>query len=231
MIYVAMGDSISVDDYPSRETGVPEIGAASLFARELRARDPELVFHNFTVDGATTDDVLREQLPLVNETAAEGIVTLTAGGNDVLANLGTSRPPVRLVEGILERLDRILDETGRLLPGAVILIGTVYDPSDGTNIIRGERLDREASWLARVNDGIRALASERDNVRLVDIHARFLGHGMSAPEKDRWYWSGLIFEPNAEGARQVAAMWLETLAPGSARPAALIALPPRRSSP
>ncbi len=211
MIYVAMGDSISVDDYPARETGVPDIGAASLFARELRARDPDLVFDNFTVDGATTDDVLREQLPLVTETAAEAIVTLTAGGNDLLANLGTSRPPVRLVEGVLERLVRIVDEIGRLLPGAAILLGTVYDPSDGTNILRGERLDREATWLARVNDGIRTLAAERDNVRLADIHARFLGHGMLVPEKDRWYWSGLLFEPNAEGARQVAAMWMETL--------------------
>lgn len=211
MIYVAMGDSISVDDYPARETGVPDIGAASLFARELRARHPDLVFDNFTVDGATTDDVLREQLPLVTETAAEAIVTLTAGGNDLLANLGTSRPPVRLVEGVLERLVRIVDEIGRLLPGAAILLGTVYDPSDGTNILRGERLDREATWLARVNDGIRTLAAERDNVRLADIHARFLGHGMLVPEKDRWYWSGLLFEPNAEGARQVAAMWMETL--------------------
>ena len=74
----------------------------------------------------------------------------------------------------------------------------------------GENLGREAKWLARVNEGIRALAS-RDRVVLADIHARFLGHGLSAPENERWYWSELIFEPNAEGARQVAALWRELL--------------------
>lgn len=211
MIYVALGDSISIDDYPLRETGVADIGAASLFSRELRKLHPQLVFDNLTVDAATTDDVLREQLPLAPSGDTPAIVTVTAGGNDLLINLGTVRPPVRLVEGILERLTRIVDEITRRLPAAVIVLGTVYDPSDGTNILHGERLDREANWLARVNEGIRVLAAARDNVRLADIHARFLGHGMSVAEKQRWYWSGLIFEPNAEGARQVAALWSETL--------------------
>jgi lysophospholipase L1-like esterase len=207
MLYLALGDSISIDDYPARETGISDIGAASLFARELRARQPDLTFSNLTADGATTDDVLRGQLPNVPATADEAIVTVTAGGNDLLLNLGTARPPVRLVEGIVERIARIVDELTRLLPAAVILLGTIYDPSDGTNVLDGSRLDREATWLARVNDRIRAIAAERDNVRLADIHALFLGHGTSVPEKDRWYWSGLIFEPNAEGARQVAALW------------------------
>jgi lysophospholipase L1-like esterase len=207
MLYVALGDSISIDDYPARETGIPDIGAASLFARELRARHPSLVFDNLTADGATTDDVLRGQLPLVRTTPEEAIVSVTAGGNDLLMNLGTMRPPVRLVEGILERVTRIVDEITRMLPAAMILLGTIYDPSDGTNVLGEARLDREATWLARVNEGIRAIAAERDNVRLADIHAHFLGHGISVPEKDRWYWSGLIFEPNAEGARQVAALW------------------------
>jgi lysophospholipase L1-like esterase len=204
-LYVALGDSISIDDYPARETGIPDIGAASLFARELRKRFPDLTFDNLTADGATTDDVLRWQLPRVRETADETIVTLTAGGNDLLMNLRATRPPVRLVEGILERLERILDELPRRLPNALVLLGTIYDPSDGTNVLYGEKLDREAKWLARVNEGIRALAGGK--VRLADIHQHFLGHGLSVPQEKRWYWEQLIFEPNAEGARQVAKLW------------------------
>lgn len=207
-LYIALGDSISIDDYPERETGIPDIGAASLFAKALRERHPSLRFENLTADGATTDDVLRWQLPRVRESAEDGIiVTLTAGGNDLLMNLRASRPPVRLVEGALERLERILDEIAQKLPKALTLVGTVYDPSDGTNMLYGEQLEREAKWLARLNDGIRTLVAARPQMRLADIHAHFLGHGMTAPEKERWYWSGLIFEPNAEGARQVASLW------------------------
>jgi lysophospholipase L1-like esterase len=209
-LYLALGDSISIDEYPLRETGIANIGAASLFARALRERYPRIAFDNLTADGATTDDVLRWQLPRVRETADPAIVTITAGGNDLLMNLRATRPPVRLVEGILDRLSRILDEVRRLLPNATILLGTIYDPSDGTNVLYDEQLDREAKWLARVNEGIRALASG-DRVRLADVHARFLGHGLTAPENERWYWSGLIFEPNAEGARQVARLWGELL--------------------
>ena len=210
-LYLALGDSISIDEYPLRETGVANIGAASLFARALRERFPGIRVDDLTADGATTDDVLRWQLPRVRATDDPAIVTITAGGNDLLMNLRAARPPVRLVEGVIDRLTRIVDETRRHLPRATILLGTIYDPSDGTNVLYGERLDREAKWLGRVNDGIRALAA-RDGIVLADIHARFLGHGLSVPESERWYWSGLIFEPNAEGARQVAKLWEERIA-------------------
>jgi hypothetical protein len=38
-----------------------------------------------------------------------------------------------------------------------------------------------------------------------------LGHGISVPANERWYWSGLIFEPNARGAREVVNAWKELL--------------------
>jgi hypothetical protein len=48
-------------------------------------------------------------------------------------------------------------------------------------------------------------------IALGDIHRRFLGRGISAPANERWYWSGLIFEPNANGAREVTNLWKELL--------------------
>ena len=209
--YIALGDSISIDDYPEQETGIAGIGAASLFHRALASRDPGIRFVNHTADGATTDDVLRLQLPFVERDEAPAIITITAGGNDLLLHLRAPRPPVRLVAGINERLTRIVDETIERRPNAQVLLGTVYDPSDGTNELYGERLDREAEWLARVNEHIRAICDAHPNVQLADIHACFLGHGITAPPEERWYWSGLIFEPNARGAEAVAKLWLQTL--------------------
>jgi lysophospholipase L1-like esterase len=206
-LYLALGDSISIDKYPEHETGIPNIGAVSLFARALQRRFPSLRVQDLTADGATSHDVLRDQLPHVAASAEPAVVTITAGGNDMLMNLRAARPPANLVEGMCERITRIVDETSKKLPAASILLGTVYDPSDGTNTLYGESLEREAEWLRRYNDHVRALAAERDNVRLADIHERFLGHGLTAPEKERWYWRELIFEPGAEGARQVAALW------------------------
>jgi lysophospholipase L1-like esterase len=209
--YVALGDSISIDDYPQRETGIAGIGAASLFARDLAQRFPGIDCEDLTADGATSQDVLRWQLPRVTRSDDPAIVTVTAGGNDLLMNLRATRPPVRLVEGILERIAQIVDDINARLPNATILLGTIYDPSDGTHVLYGERLDREAEWLARVNEGIRALATSRDNVHLADIHQHFLGHGLTAPEPERWYWSGLIFEPSARGAEEVRNLWLALL--------------------
>ena len=207
-LYIALGDSISIDRYPEIETGIPNIGAASLFSGDLRARHPDLAFRNLTADGATTEDVLREQLPRIQDTSDPAIVTITVGGNDLLVNLGAPHPPTNLVEGMMERLTRIVDEVIRKLPNALVLAGTVYDPSDNTGTLNGRSFGREAEWLARFNEFVRHLAGNRRNVRLADIHAHFMGHGITASETHRWYWSGLIFEPNAEGARQVRTLWM-----------------------
>lgn len=221
--YVALGDSISIDDYPQHQTGRTGLGATSLFYRnddrfwpEFAGRDlvhlhPGIGFHNLTADGATTEDVLRHQLRRIHHPGEPSLVTLTAGGNDLLMNLRAPRPPAKLVEGIIDRLERIVHGLESNLTGTTILIGTVYDPSDGTNVLYGERLDREAKWLAQLNAAVRKIARSRDGVRLIDIHQHFLGHGVTAPQHERWYWNELIFEPNARGASEVRRLWLDAL--------------------
>jgi lysophospholipase L1-like esterase len=221
--YIALGDSISIDDYPRRETGVDGLGAASLLQRnddrrwpEFHGRDlatiaPSIDCRNLTADGATTADVLERQLPRVARGGDAALVTLTAGGNDLLLHLRSPRPPANLVDGLLARLRTIVSGLRERLPHALVLLGTIYDPSDGTNVLYGERLDREAEWLARANAGIRALAAESAGVVLTDLQRHFLGHGMRAPENDRWYWSGLLFEPSARGASEVRRLWLDAL--------------------
>src|SRR2546421_8671142 len=72
--YLALGDSISVDDY----TGVVGGGAASQFARLIKADS----FQNLTRDGFTTDRVLDS---LDQVTVTPDVITLTVGGNDFLS--------------------------------------------------------------------------------------------------------------------------------------------------
>jgi hypothetical protein len=69
---LALGDSISIDDYASVSGG----GAPSQLARKLGV---ELV--DLTCDGHTTQGVLAD---LTRAPAAADVVTLTAGGDDLL---------------------------------------------------------------------------------------------------------------------------------------------------
>src|SRR3712207_4627315 len=86
-VYLALGDSISIDDY----TGVAGGGAPSQLARRLGA---ELV--DLTRDGNVTHGVLAD---LDRAPATADIVTLTAGGNDLLGG--------ELPRSILRRLGEI----------------------------------------------------------------------------------------------------------------------------
>ena len=65
--------------------------------------------------------------------------------------------------------------------------------------------------LDRLNDHIRALAVGTPRVLLADAYARFLGHGVSAAEADRWYWKRSLVEPNMRGASELRHLWLDAL--------------------
>src|ERR671939_2082175 len=110
-VYLALGDSISIDDY----TGVRGGGAASQLGRKLG-----LELFDLTRDGNTTHGVLAD---LARAPSAADIVTLTAGGNDLLGG--------ELPRAILRRLYQIAQRIQPL--GARVVINTVYDPSDGDN--------------------------------------------------------------------------------------------------
>src|ERR671934_1634505 len=144
-VYLALGDSISIDDY----TGVRGGGAPSQLARKLGV---DLV--DLTLDGNTTQGVL---VDLAAAPAAADLVTLTAGGNDLLGG--------DLPRAILRRLHQIAHRIQRL--DARVVVNTIYDPSDGDDDV-GRRelgLSRLATIELRrrlnaVNAAIRKLAGE-----------------------------------------------------------------------
>jgi lysophospholipase L1-like esterase len=152
-VYLAVGDSMSIDAY----TGVDGGGAVSQLARKLRL---ELV--DLTADGNTTDDVLES---LARAPAAADVVTLTAGGNDLLGG--------DLPRAILRRLHQIAQQIEPL--GARVVVNTIYDPSDGDNELGRRELNLSSPAMIElrrrlnaVNRGITELAADHDFL-LADI--------------------------------------------------------------
>jgi len=190
-VYLALGDSISIDDY----TGVRGGGAASQLARRLGVD-----LFDLTCDGQTTHGVLAD---LARAPVAADVVTLTAGGNDLLAG--------ELPRAILRRLHQIALRIEPL--GARVVVNTIYDPSDGDNDVVRRALG--LSWpatialrrrLNAVNAGVRQLAGEHGFL-LADLEQLFHGHGVESNEP----WFVQVIEPNLSGATAVAERWHELL--------------------
>jgi lysophospholipase L1-like esterase len=189
--YLALGDSISIDDY----TGLRGGGAPSQLARKLGV---ELV--DLTRDGNTTHGVLAD---LARAPVSADVVTLTAGGNDLLGG--------DLPRSILRRLHQIAQRIQPL--GARVVMNTIYDPSDGDNDV-GRRelgLSRLATIVLRrrldgLNSGITKLAGEHGFL-LADLEQLFHGHGVASDEA----WFVNVIEPNLAGATAIAEHWYELL--------------------
>lgn len=190
MNYLALGDSISIDDY----TGVEDGGAASQFARLVAAAG----FDNRTKDGCTTAGVLEAMSVGLGE---PDVVTLTACGNDLLVALTSDLPAEAVAADIAERYNRIIEEL-RGLPCPVI-INTVYDPTDGQDHLAAElglTGDVRAAFDL-VNENIRSCAG--GNIVVSDLELLFSGHGYWS--KSPWI-TGYI-EPNLDGATAIAGHW------------------------
>jgi lysophospholipase L1-like esterase len=238
--YVALGDSISIDLYPAldlaarRGIAPPDgVGAASLLYRNADWLWPEfagvdLVNHapgiqlvDLTADGAITDDVLDRQIPsLPPDDRRATLVTITAGGNDLLWLVGSEHEEGdRMLTRIIDNLRAIVHSVARHYERATIILGSVYDPSDGTGELGeetwlfGDQASRARlwRWLGTYNQAVQTIAAEA-SCRFADICGHFLGHGVSVPDPaERWYWDASIIEPSARGASEVRRLWLRCL--------------------
>jgi lysophospholipase L1-like esterase len=226
--YVALGDSISIDDY----SGGPGCGGASLLfanrdddfpewrGRDLRSADPGAAFSLLATDGATTGTLLDRQLPRLSTLGARPtLVTLTIGGNDLLGAYGDTTAARAVIDRVEAAVRRALPRIGELLatPGQIV-VGTVYDPSDGTG--DADRLGLPA-WpdavavIDELNERLRAVAT-REGCAVAEIGQHFRGHGLLAGDPtraeprpaERDLWFSHVIEPNAWGAGGVReAFW------------------------
>jgi acyl-CoA thioesterase I len=227
-------DSYPGLDYENRNGVFPHdtrLGAGSLLFRnddelfpEFRGRDlaslcnvPEEEFFNLAVDGAVPKDVLQVQIPKIPPSADESLVVVTAGGNVLLMMLPetavtTPDPNDPRVGQAAEDVRKIVRKVRRLRPHSRVVLCTIYDPSDGTATLPAHigisgTLEVQARWLANLNDAIRRIAGEEENVVLADIQAHFLGHGWAS--SDPWYYGPMPFEPGFRGASEVRRVVLD----------------------
>lgn len=199
MNYLALGDSISIDDY----TNVAGGGAVSQFAHKIGA--PQV--QDLTQDGRTTDGVI-DSLRQINITP--DIVTLTAGGNDFLR--GASQVLSRQSGASWEKVAHTTLNNLRFIADRLkefqcpVLLNTVYDPTDGDDSLLAQfgladPTHARATFNA-LNDGLRVLAHEHDFL-LADLEHLFHGHGAMA--RDTWFV--MHIEPNLAGATAIADEW------------------------
>jgi hypothetical protein len=189
VVYLALGDSISIDDY----TGVRGCGAASQLARKLRCRPSRPHARRQHNRG-------RARRP---RRGTGGRGRRDPDGRRQRPSQGDSP------RAILPRLHRIADRIQPL--GARVIIITIYDPSDGDNDVGRCDLSRLAAIELRrrlnaLNRGIGGLAAERGFL-LADLERLFHGHGVASTEP----WFVDVIEPNLAGATATAEHWYELL--------------------
>jgi lysophospholipase L1-like esterase len=221
--YVALGDSMSSDHYPTcdaRGLDLPPprldpIGAAALPYQDLQHSSPGIAFSNLTEDGAMIDDVVTEELARLGHDSSDPniLVTLTAGGNDLLDALTAGHPLDAAVDRIQRRYTELVATLREELPCATLLLTTVYDPTDGTGRLPGFELlgPLPLQYLDLFNAYVRETSRRFPGAALADVHRHFLGHGVKAPDAERWYWSRNLIEPNARGADEIRRVWWEAL--------------------
>ena len=149
-VYLALGDSMSIDDY----TGVDGGGAVSQFFRSLG--------EGWTLGDRTFDGCCMAGVP----TDARGdLITLTIGGNDLLSDV--ERYLAEGVESFAAEHLTLLQAIRRANPAACFLVGNIYAPQSPLS----------PDWLAGLEDANAAIARNVAEVdaRLIDIRETFRG--------------------------------------------------------
>jgi lysophospholipase L1-like esterase len=208
---------------------VAALGAASLFYRNDEARWPEEIgndlvsrfpaieYENFAMDGATIGDVFGEQLPRLTESEEPSLLTLTIGATDLFSAFANRPKPSlvdRIARDVAEAFEFVVDSVRRARPNSLLIVSTIYDPSDRTGRVRGafeEAGSLQLRALDALNEVIRKTAAGTAGVLLGEVYGHFLGHGTTAAESERWYWRRSLLEPNARGANEIRRVWMEAL--------------------
>ena len=180
-LYLALGDSMSIDLY----TGVRGGGAVSQFHRWLQG-----LGQSWTLDDRTADMCRMRYVPA---SATGELITLTIGGNDLLA-----QQQRYLSEGLSSFADEHLDLLTRLRagnPDALLIVGNVYAPQTPL-----------AQQLIRALDEANAVIAanvEKVAARLADIRRAFRGHEQEYLCRD--------IEPSLKGAAVIAGLFKEAV--------------------
>ena len=233
VLLLGIGDSVTAGlgasrpelSYFSRLVKNPAHEYQGMRGRCLSALFPNLATTNVAISGTNSIQHLRtiEDLP-EQDSNVTGIVVMTTGGNDLIHWYGRSAPREGAMYGASwqqaqpwiaafeQRLNKMVDLLEEKLPGGCnIFLGDIYDPTDGVGDAPSVFLPDWPDGLqihAAYNRIIHRCAEQRESVRLVPIHATFLGHGSHctqfwrahyrADDPNYWYFTN-IEDPNDRG--------------------------------
>ena len=192
MRYLALGDSFTIGTGTTPDRSFPAV-----LADRWSRRGIECDLRNPAVNGYTTEDLIREELPLLASYRPD-LITLLVGANDIVAGSSEDRYRERL-RGIHERVAADAPSARRFAL-----------PQPDWSLTPGGALFGDPARTARTIERFNAIAreeAERAGARFVDIFPLMrhqLRRGMTAPD-------GL--HPSAEAYAGWAAALDETLAP------------------
>ena len=184
--YLALGDSVAygVGASPPQQAGY----AGVFYQKYLKPARPDVTsYQNFAIPGETTDSFIQRKAGQSQLERAEAeldharqsgqgvkIITLTIGGNDVVA--GRTQPDdakTAILSHFGANLQTILKElTAHADPQTLLVVTTYYNPF-AFNPTATEKA--EEVWATQFNDLIRQQA-ERNHVRVADFYGPVLGH-------------------------------------------------------
>lgn len=215
---VVLGDSIG--DPPAGSTAY-----AALLGASLELSSPAARVVRAARSGSRSRDLPGQVAALPSSMPGPVAVLVTIGGNDLREAtpsvvIGADQNPrAALVRNVSAALDELL-RPGRFGAGVEVRVylATIYDSSDGQGGFRERgcpipvgKLDT-APFFRRWNDDLRALAAAR-GVTIVDLHQRFLGHGLGTPSS--WYLPDCI-HPNDAGHAEIARAFGDAMGLGTA---------------
>jgi len=242
--YIVLGDGLSADLTPAldlkvadvsvalerdaKSGDVPPVGAGSLLFQNDDERWPDFIGDDLrtlagcedilrlATDGANIGDIFDEQVLALESSDAPTLITLTAGGIDLLSAVATKPAPARMDAIIRDAVTGVL-ALGEMLHGKfsdlTLLLTTLPDPTDGIGVFPDER-DGDAippGALLQFNAQLRERGRNISGTLVADAHAVFHGNGLTAPEAERWFWRRNPHEPSALGASGLRQCWLDVL--------------------
>ena len=197
MRYLALGDSFTIGTGTTPDRSFPAVLVSAWWEAGI-----ECDLRNPAVNGYTTDDLIREELPLV-EAFAPDLVTVLIGANDIVAALRERSAVTAVAEDRYRRqLRRIFERIVAGVPEARVFAL----PQPDWSLTPGGSAFGDPATLARSIERFNAIAREeceRAAGMYIDISPLMreqMRTGMTAPDGLHpsagayWQWAGALKE-------------------------------------
>ena len=189
-----------------------------------------LTYANIAVPGATTDDVVQNQLPILRSGGpytGHTIIVLAAGANDLDNRVALADPTGPVLDHALANLETIipaLRDSTTFPDGSTVMMMDVYDPTDDTGVAGDCTGPQPIPGLAAAFDVWRTRYTEfamTHGVAMIDILCRFRGHAWNYNHADNpfyrpsdpTFWFRDCGHPNDRGEHEIRRLLFETIDP------------------